>query len=370
MVKKGENIYKRKDQRWEGRYIRGRTEVGKIQYGYVYGKKYNEVKLKLITKKAEYQQDNHLIVYDGPVETWLEYWLEQIVSQEVKESTYASYAHKVRCYIRPYFSELNFEDIDLVFLSTWIKKLEEKKLAASTVKTVIQVLKTSLKLAVHKGYLSSNPCEEIEFPKIPIKKIHGLSKLEQAQLEQNISNNKGGLAIRLSLYTGMRIGEISGLKWANIDFTQQIIHVEETLQRISKNGFRGEKTQVIVGNPKTRTSQRIIPFSNNLLYYLTIARAESQGEYVINNKGSYVEPRTITNQFKKILEKSGLKNVHFHMLRHTFVTRCIEENVDIASISKLLGHASIKMTLDIYADSFIEQRQMAMGKIDQLMLRP
>ncbi len=367
MVKKGENIYKRKDGRWEGRYIKERKLSGGVKYGYIYGKKYADVKLKLIIKKAEFQIESSHVIYDGTISDWFHYWLKLVSNDKIKQSTYSGYYHKVNLYILPFIGSFRFEKLTSKILNRWIKQLTDNGLSPSSIRTIVQIFKGSLNQAVRKGYLATNYCENLELPKIRKNKVRALSKKEQTILEIYANKQELGLPIILSLYTGMRIGEISGLKWSDIDLNEKIILVEQTLQRISTNGLGKSKTYIIRDRAKTSSSQRKIPFSDNLLRYLLKKREKSESEYVVSARGRYVEPRTISNQFKKIQQQAGLHGLHFHMLRHTFVTRCLEEGVDIASVSSLLGHASAKMTLDIYADSLLEQRQNAMNKVDKLM---
>nr|OTO68766.1 hypothetical protein A5866_000964 [Enterococcus sp. 12C11_DIV0727] len=119
-----------------------------------------------------------------------------------------------------------------------------------------------------------------------------------------------------------------------------------------------------MAEPKTKSSKRSIPLAKNLKNYLLDKRKIDTSEYVISCKGSYAEPRVISYRFKKSMKQAGIRSIHFHVLRHTFATRCVEQGIDIATLSKLLGHASIKLTLDTYTDSLWENRKAAVSVID------
>lgn len=184
-----------------------------------------------------------------------------------------------------------------------------------------------------------------------------MTKKEQHVLE---SCAKGlplyrGLSVLLALNTGLRIGEIAALRWTDIDLKQRMIHITQTFQRVSLEGGI-KKTQLLMDSSKTESSNRVIPISTTLYKYLKKWKKKAPGSYVCSNSELPSEPRLLTYYFHKIRKQCGFEHLHFHQLRHTFATRCIETNSDIVSLSRLLGHTSTKTTLDIYADSMVESR--------------
>ncbi|WP_339101753.1 site-specific integrase [Candidatus Enterococcus clewellii] len=363
MAKKGENIYKRKDGRYEGRYIKNRSENGKIIFGYVYDRKYSVVKKKLNLLKS---QHNHLDrihrTFQGNLADWLHYWLEYTVKRSVKPSTHTVYLGRVKKHIIPFLGNKKMTKLDTRDINEFVQHLQFQRLAATTIRGIITVLKYALSQACKENYLMINPCENVTLPKATTTSIDALSIEQQKILEEYALQDTECSPVILSLYTGMRIGEISGLKWSDIDFENNVIHVRRTLLRISCEGEKA-RTTLILGSPKTDSSKRSIPLAENLKDYLLENKKNATSTFVISCKNSFAEPRVINYRFKKITEKSGL-SIHFHALRHTFATRCVEKGVDIASLSKLLGHASIKMTLDTYTDSLWENRQTAISVID------
>lgn len=366
MARRGENIYKRKDGRWEGRYIKGRNQNGKIIYGYIYHKKYSSVKQQLIQCKSLHQDQNSLLTYTyaGTVGSWLENWLNIEVEKRVKPSTFASYQYKIQHYILPYIGEESLQKISEDSLQKWIDLLIERKLSSATIKLIVQIFRMSIKYAQKKQVIIIDPTKNLFIPKMKKRKIHALSIKEQKELEKVASKTITGASVLISLYTGLRIGEISALKWSDIDFSRQIIYVQRTLQRIPLKKD-GNETQLVIQDAKTVESERIVPFSGHLKKYLLDLKTKSKSAFVVATKIKALEPRSITYHFRKILEKAGLSHLHFHQLRHTFATRALELGGDIASISALLGHHSSKFTLDVYTDSLLHQRENITKKIEQ-----
>lgn len=365
MARRGENIYKRKDGRWEGRYIKGRKQNGKIIYGYVYHKKYSDVKQQLIQCKALHQDENKSThVYTETVGCWIEDWLNTEVKKRVKSSTFASYQYKINHYVVPYIGDELLQKLSEKTLQNWVNLLIEQKLSSVTIRLIVQIFRMSIKHAQKRQVLLNDPTKNLFIPKTKKRKIHALSVKEQKKLETVASTTTKGASILISLYTGLRIGEISALKWSDIDFSRQVIYVQRTLQRIplSKNG---NETQLVIQEAKTVGSERVVPFSKRLKLYLLDLKAKSKSLFVVATKTKALEPRSITYHFRKILENVGLTHLHFHQLRHTFATRALEIGGDIASISALLGHHSSKFTLDVYTDSLLHQRENISKKIEQ-----
>ncbi|WP_430602943.1 hypothetical protein IGJ02_000268 [Enterococcus sp. DIV0724b] len=364
-MRKGENIYKRKDGRWEGRFIKDRTTDKRIIYGYVYGKNYSEVKEKLSIKKAQYIASNKNITsFSGTLEEWLNYWLEILMKNKIKASSYSNYKGKIDKYILPYLGKTTLRDLKTEHIESFINDLNTMNLANSTIRSIIAILKSSLKKAVYDEKIYSDPCTKIvlptiQKPEIAALTVHAQKSLELIALQQNECSGE-----IIALYTGMRIGEISGLKWSDIDMEKNIIHVRRTISRIPSTTING-KTEIIIDTPKTKSSLRVIPLAVNLKEYLLKWKKCAISEYVINCRGSFTEPRIINYRFKKNVKMARLGSIHFHMLRHTFATRCVEEGIDIATLSKILGHSSIKMTLDTYTDSLWENRKAAISVIDK-----
>lgn len=364
MSRRGENIYKRKDGRWEGRYIKARNEQGKIVYGYVYGRKYTTVKQRLAELKVQYIASyGSLKIYEGTLEQWLWFWLNGPMRSRIKVSTYSSYQLRIKKYILPFLGQVKLVELQSTQIQKFVTYLGELHISGSSIRSIVTVLKSALNQAVIDNHLLKNPCQNIVIKKNDVENVRALTKEEQQKIECAALQESACSPVILALYTGMRIGEISGLKWSDIDFENGRLAVNRTLYRTTTNNKNG-KTQIVIDSPKTKASKRMIPIAENLKRYLLEKRVGATSDYVISCRERYAEPRLINYRFKKTLKKTGLRHIHFHMLRHTFATRCIEQGIDIVTVSKLLGHSSTKMTLDVYADSMWENRMEAITLID------
>jgi len=204
---------------------------------------------------------------------------------------------------------------------------------------------------------------EVVLPKVKKAKVQALSTTDQEKLLKETTTNKKYFSISLALQTGLRIGEICGLKWSDIDFENKTLWVNRTLLRVQSSGKTEKKTEVVEMTPKSTNSQRRIPMTETLYAYLLDLKQHSISEYVISNKDKALEPRTIAYRFQMIRKKIGLEHFSFHSLRHTFATRCLEAGGNIATISSLLGHSSIKMTLDCYTNSFFSEERQLLEKL-------
>lgn len=368
MPRKGENIYKRKDGRWEGRFIKARDEHNQIVYGYIYGKSYREVKERLLVVKAKHLETS--LITSPKSDESLEYWIRECmttkIKKEVKPSTYTNYFRLLRNHVFPLLGSIQIGKLTKDNIQMLIEILTMKGLAVGTIHLIYTVLNSNLKIAVEEGCLVRNPCEQAVLPKKTKNRVRALSITEQKQMENLFIDTPAGVPVIIALYTGMRIGEICGLKWSDIDFNEQILFVRRTIIRVSDENSLDHRTQIIEEKPKTLESIRVIPLAKKLTTFLTKLHAKSNSEYVVNFNGKRIEPRTVSYRYKRILSGSGLDNFSFHSLRHTFATRCLENGVDVASISRLLGHSSVKMTLDTYTDSMMEKRREAVQKLDSL----
>lgn len=199
---------------------------------------------------------------------------------------------------------------------------------------------------------------KITIPKLEIEKIKTLSKREKTRLENYCLKHDTlrNVGIVVCLYTGMRIGEICAIKWKNIDLEKKEIHVKATLQRSYKK--EGIGTKIIIDTPKTKDSIRNIPITNKLYEVLKPLKLKYDKEdYLLTgNKEKFIEPRNYNYEFKKTLRECKIKSYKFHVLRHTFATDCIDVGMDVKSLSEVLGHSDVNITLNRYVHSSYNQR--------------
>ena len=365
MSKRGENIYKRKDGRWEGRYIKGRKLDGKIQYGYVYASNYISLKDKLLKMKYLYQiEPRNRQLYPGNVKQWLTHWLDTEIKTKVKLSSYASYQYKVEHYILPPLGECLLSQLNSELIQRFVTDLRKQNLSVNTIKTILSIFKQGINSAMEAEYIIENPFDGVKVPSEQKSKVKALSLEAQRQIEEISQKNPNGLPTFLALYTGMRIGEISGLQWSDIDFERDAILVSHTYQRMPLSQGT-QKTQLSLSKAKSTSSERMIPLGKTTKNMLLDWRSKTpDSRFVFENNGHPVEPRLLTYHFKKIMTEIGMPDIHFHQLRHTFATRCLEAQENIAVILAILGHNSVKTTLDIYTDALTFQKRTMIQKME------
>lgn len=364
MPRRGENIYKRKDGRYEGRYVVGKNENGTTKFGYVYGRRYGDVHQALLLKKVSLVDNrgvaaNHRITLGQ----WMDNWLTFEIKHQIKESSYQTYCNQYRKHIVPHIGRLIISSISTADIQMFLKDLRESGLSASTSKGVLRLINATLKSAVDEGIIRKNPCKKLRIKNTETIEQRVLTREEQKKLK-SVSLNMKNLPTLMSLYTGMRLGEICALRWTDIDWERETITVRRTIQRIAKlNAETNQKTYLAVGTPKTHRSQRTLPIPAFLITLLKKCSAESSSIYVFGTLNRAIDPRTIQRRFKRLVKRIGIEGVHFHTLRHSFATRLLEIGVDVKTVSVLLGHSTARTTLDVYAHSLVDGQRSAVERL-------
>lgn len=359
MARKGENIYKRKDGRWEARYIH-HYENGKAKYRYLYGASYTEVKYKRLeeitrNEKINVSKIKRFAVFDEICNKWL-----NARKNDIKESTYARYLSIINLYIIPTFKNQKLISIN----AEKHKKLYESlksRLADKTVSDIMCVFKSIWKFGIENGY----PCCEFTLPSVKVNHTRKINTMPPKTLEKvefalmkDISTVNAGII--LALFAGIRIGEICGLKWGDIDFDNGFICIRRTVERIHNLDYRSQlKTKVVISTPKTDNSARIIPLPVFVLEYLEKLR-KSDEKYVLTSSTKNTEPHTYYSRYKTFLRKNKIEDYTFHELRHTFATQCVEKGFDVKSLSEILGHADIKTTMNLYVHPTLQMKRKQM----------
>ena len=359
MARKGENIYKRKDGRWEARYIH-HYENGKAKYRYLYGASYTEVKYKRLeeitrNEKINVSKIKRFAVFDEICNKWL-----NARKNDIKESTYARYLSIINLYIIPTFKNQKLISIN----AEKHKKLYESlksRLADKTVSDIMCVFKSIWKYGKENGY----PCCEFTLPSVKVNHTRKINTMPPKTLEKvefalmkDISTVNAGII--LALFAGIRIGEICGLKWGDIDFDNGFICIRRTVERIHNSDYRSQlKTKVVISTPKTDNSARIIPLPVFVMEYLEKLR-KSDEKYVLTSSTKNTEPHTYYSRYKTFLRKNKIEDYTFHELRHTFATQCVEKGFDVKTLSEILGHADIKTTMNLYVHPTLQMKRKQM----------
>ena len=339
---------------------------------------FNEIKSKLIKMQNSYHAFSH------PQKTaeqknytfWLNEWLS-CKRLSVKESTFMHYKNIVENHIRPALGKYIIEEISTSLLEQFLyQKLQKGKLDGSgglspkSVSDILVVIKESFKYAQSYGVISVCNFDGISLKKNN-KEMRVLSLSEEQRLNKVLLNDidRYKLGVFICLYTGIRIGELCALRWRNISVSEKTLKVEHTMQRIQTDKSDiSKKTKIVITEPKSFSAHRIIPLPDFVLEIIGIFVGNPEA-YVLSGKSDVViEPRTMQNKFKFYLEKADINAANFHSLRHTFATRCIESDFDVKTLSEILGHSSVKITLDKYVHSSMNLKRNNMAKLKPAIL--
>lgn len=380
MGRHGENIRKRKDGRWEARVIDAYSPDGKAHYRYLYGKTYQDVKnkknefiatLKVSITTMHTQKDSLKITFGQLMNEWL-----YSRKGSIKDSTFANYANLIEKHLLPGLGNMYLATITTAVLDNFLKtKLEAGRLDGSgglsskTVTDLRSVLLMIVAYAQNHDYFCPVNCK-VFYPQNIQPDIQVLTRNEQAKLEKVLFTSCGfiELGILTALYGGLRIGEVCALQWGDIDFSDGTVNINKTIIRIrdlTPNSSR--KTKVIIDRPKTARSIRIVPLPSFVLQHLKSYCCKEK-DYILTGTSSFMEPRTCLQQYKKLLKQAGLPDYTFHTLRHTFATRCVENNFDTKSLSEILGHANVSTTLQRYVHPSLELKKLQMERLESISI--
>lgn len=372
MEKTINNIYRRKDGRWKAQYVVSYDAKGKAKCKYIYGKNYSDVKNKLLKN-----QDKSYVILtkniDGnkPYELWLDKWLNA-KKNSIKDSSYIRYNNIIKNHIKPELGKQPINKISTSLIEKFVShKLSNGRLDGNgglSVKTMLDILliiKESFAFAQRFG-VHTICCID----RISLRKSHHemrvLSVFEQERLISVLLNDidKFKLGVFICLFTGIRIGELCALQWKDISFKDKTLKVRNTLQRLQyENPNDLCKTRIIVTEPKSKFSLRTIPLPDFVIERMHPFIGD-QNAYILSGEcKSVIEPRTMQNRFKTYLKQGEIEDANFHSLRHTFATRCVETGFDVKTLSDILGHSSVKVTLDRYVHSSMLLKRKNMDKL-------
>ena len=375
MARHGENIYKRKDGRYEGRYVTGKKSNGTTRFGYVYGMRYTDVKKRLLEKKAEIQQTIHpeAAVRGMTVEKWMRSWLETDLLGGIKPSSYLTYLNQMNRHILPCLGRMQMASITPEMVHSFLECLQAKGLGENTVRGIYRLLSAAMRAALDDGIIAKNPCRKICVKRGERVQQRVFSREEQKKVEKTLSQGEDLTAL-FAMYTGLRLGEICGLRWSDINWENGTATVCRTVQRLKRMDTDkwlkcgGAKTYLMIGSPKSPSSCRTIPIPTFLLKRLEIQKKQRSAVqlttgYIFGTGMRAADPRTIQRRFAGVVRRLEIPDAHFHTLRHSYATRLLEMGVDVKTVSQLLGHSSAKTTLDCYAHSLLDQQRSAVAKL-------
>lgn len=369
MAKQGTNIYRRKDGRWEGKYVKERSD-GKIRYGYISGNSYEDVlekkqkKLRELERKNERGQSEPLSVSET-ADRWLasRYGI-------LKETTRGKYASILKNYIIPEYGDRLVHDITRNEVRLWLETLLKPEggnrdgMSAKSVNGIASVLRLVFRYAGTECNVTAPDIGNL-YIKQAKNRVQILSGSEQELLEEYLMEHMDfvSLGIITCLYTGIRLGEVCALQWGNVKQEDGILDIHSTMSRIKTEDDNSQKTKIVITPPKSDCSVRKIPIPADLLAIMKTMRCADDSFFLTGSKADYMDPRTLQYRFRNVLEKCGIRPVRFHALRHTFATKCIELDFDVKSLSEILGHANVAITMNRYVHPTMVMKKDYMDRL-------
>lgn len=290
---------------------------------------------------------------DATIQTLARVYLEEKTGK-VKDSTLKCYQRNIRCHILPKLggrvaANLTVEDID-----DYLEAMQES-FSPKLVREVGALLLALLRLA------GINFTGEVTLPKVRQKNVEVFTETELKQLARIIlrRTDETGLGILLTVYTGIRLGELCGLKWQDVNAGKGMLHVQRTVERVAQEDGT---TCLAVLTPKTESSNRWIPIPQEMMRVLKPDQRLPE-TYLLTGGEIIPDPRTMQNRYKALLKRVGVPYRNFHALRHTYATRCIEQGIDAKSVSELLGHSDVRTTLRLYVHASMDYKSKAVEAI-------
>ena len=365
------SIRKRKDGRWEGRYTAGRDLVtGKAIYKNVLGKTQAEVKEKL---KAAIEKSavRTVSIEHYTVGQWLNTWMENYAKLQVRASSYKTYQGFISNHIKPNLGDLPLDKLTAMDLQRLYKHLLEsgrvectesrnkpKGLSVKTVRNINQMISSALNCAVEQRLIPGNPTKGCVLPKLERKEMKILPPESLGTFFEEARRSGVFELYYIDLATGLRRGELLGLKWSDIDLAKGIIHVRRQVLR--QNG------EVVEAPLKTKNSYRNIAIGADAIKVLK--GMEQKDEYVFPSPfGGPMSPDSVLHMLQRVLKRAGLERIRFHDLRHTFSVLALQNGVDVKTLSAMLGHYSAGFTLDTYAHVTTSMQKQAANAVGNFL---
>lgn len=365
----GGSIRQRKDGTWEGRYTVCRDPgTGKQIQKSVYAKTQKEVRQLLQQKTTAIDEGSYIEPAKMTVGRWLESWLVEYTG-DVKPYTKRAYTTNIKNHIIPAMGALRLEKLTPLQVQKFYNECmrEPKSLKPKTVKNIHGVLHSALKQAVMNGLIRSNPTESCTIPRIERMEIKPFDDVAEKSFLKAIEGDKYERLFIVDLYTGMRKGEILGLRWSDIDFDQGTITIARQLQVEPFKGGRyylaplkNDKERIITPAPyvmQILRDQRRHQNEARLLAGSAWNEGDIPGLVFTNEIGKHLCHQTIGTRYKKLVKAAGLPDARFHDMRHSYAVAAIRAGDDIKTVQSNLGHHSAAFTLDTYAHATAQMKK-------------
>lgn len=373
------SIRKRPNGLWEAQYVAGYKPDGKPIRRSLYGKTKQDVQTKLRDTLLQIERDEYVEPNCMTVGEWLDEWWTIYCLPSKKNSTCTGYENEINLHLKPYLGNRLLQELKAQHVQAAINVLIKEGKAPSTIRKAYTILHAALEQAVINQMLLHNPSQYTILPKMEQQEIRFFSLEEQQHFIDALPEGTAGRALYFILGTGLRAAELTGLRWADIKGNH--FTVCQTIRR--NRNFEKDatyRTFLESGTPKTRAGRRAIPLSPKMQELLAVhrriqleTRLAKGADWNANDLvfcseiGTPYEGRNLTRVLHRTLKKAGLEKMGVHALRHTFATRAIESGMDVRTLSEILGHAKVALTLQLYAHSSMETKQKAMWQMDAFL---
>lgn len=304
---------------------------------------------------------------------WIYSWLIE-KKDYIKESTYANYSNNIFNHIIPKLGNYTLNEINHKIIQDFLLELSKNGrkdntggLSEKTIKDITIIVKGSIKKGINEGKIKHIELS-FNYPKDNKEKsIYILTKYEQNKITNYVLDNRNtkNIGFLISLYSGIRIGELCALQWKDIDFKNNKLMISKTIQRVYIKDKDKSISKVIITTPKTKNANREIPVNKDFLEIIKSLKTDKDN-YILSNSDKYIEPRTYRKYFNKILKELKIKHFNFHSLRHTFATNCISLGCDYKTVSELLGHANVNITLNLYVHPRYSQKKKCIDLVSKI----
>ena len=354
-------IRKRKDGRWEARYTVGADpKTGRQIQKSIYGKTQKEVRKKLteITNTL----DKGLYVDSDKVT--VQSWLETYVIGKVKWTTYCSYEKDCRVHIIPNLGRIQLQALRAPMIQDFYNGRLEYGLSEKSVKNLHGVLHRALGKARQVGYINTNPADDCELPKIMKKEIKPLSSEKVREFITAVKNHRYRDIYLVTLFTGIRQGEALGLTWDCVDFKKGTIFINKQLQLVPRSGGQYKLLPTKSCNIRTLYPSAFVMNILRDLWSLDV-KYNQWNLVFVKEDGTHLARGTVYKDYKKLVRALEIPETRFHDLRHTFAVIALQEKVDIKTVQRTLGHATVAFTLDIYGHVSEEMQEDSKKRIDK-----
>lgn len=339
------------------------------------GKTQAEVKEKLKAAIQEAKKVDVVKAGQYTVGQWVEIWLENYAKVHLRPSTYQTNLGFLENHIQPNIGKIPLAKLTTLDIQRFYKKLltsgrvkriesrhKPKGLSAKTVRNLHQMLSSALNFARNQHLITMNPAEGCALPKLEHREMQTLTAEQLGAFFQEAQDSGVYELYYLDLATGLRRGELLGLKWSDIDFQRSTLRVQRTISR--------QAGKVVEAPLKTKNAYHSLPLSADAIDVLKIQKQKVNSEYVFPSpSGGPMSPDSVLHRLQRVLKRAGLPSIRFHDLRHTFATLALQNGVDIKTVSGMLGHYSAGFTLDTYAHVTTDAQRKAANAISGVLAR-